>query len=79
MRRMKHRVGQALSQHMVRDWSERIKLMKGQMASRIDGLPNDRWEVQSFKWLPAEVQDASQEYYAFRERGRLVLQWSAKY
>ena len=75
MHRMKIRVQQASLQHKVRSWSERIKSTKASMVRRIDGLPADRWEVQSSKWLPNKVVDNSQEYYAFRERGRPSLRW----
>ena len=39
-------------------------------------LPEDRWEKLSAKWMPAIIDDDTQEYYAFRERGRSLLRWT---
>ena len=78
MRRMKHRATRALIQYPITDWSKRIHGMKVKMVRRIENLPLDRWEVQSSKWLPANVHDDSQEFYAFRDRGRPPLRWNDK-
>ena len=76
MRRMKYRVTRALIQYPITDWSKRIHGMKAKMVRRIENLPLDRWEVKSSKWLPANVHDDSQEFYAFRDRGRPPLRWN---
>ena len=76
MHRMNDRLCQALCQYKVCPWSERIQVMKQKMVSRIEGLPHDRWESLSSKWLPSLVHDDSQEWHAFRERGRPPLRWN---
>ena len=76
MRRMKHRVTKALEQHPVKAWSERLSSMREKYLDRLENLPNARWEVQSTQWVPTEVADVSQEFYAHRLRGRPVLRWN---
>ena len=50
--------------------------MREKYLDRLENLPNARWEVQSTKWVPTEVADVSQEFYAHRLQGRSVLRWN---
>ena len=63
-------------QHPVKLWSERLLDMRKKYLGRLEHLPSIGWEVQSSKWLLAEVPDASQEFRAHRERGRPALRWN---
>ena len=76
MHRMKHRVNQALQQHKILSWSERIQNMKVLMIQRVANLPNDQWEVLTSEWVPNGPIDESQEYFAYRSAGRPILRWN---
>ena len=76
MRRMKHRVENGLRQFNVKVWSERLSIVRAKFFARLESLPEERWEKLSAKWMPAVVNDDSQEYHAFRERGRPLLRWT---
>ena len=76
MKRMKVRVSNGLQQFHVKVWTERLSTVRAKYFARLEKLPEDRWEKLSAKWMPAVVNDDSQEYYAFREQGRPLLRWT---
>ena len=76
MRRMKSRVQNGLQQYHVKSWSERLCIARAKYFARLENLSEDRWEKLSAKWMPSVIDDDSQEYHAFRERGRPLLRWT---
>ena len=79
MRRMKIRVTTALQQFRVPPWEERIEVVRKKYEVRLSLMPNARWEKLSLQWQPAELDDPSQEYRAYRRRGRPLLRWRDHY
>ena len=76
MRRMNNRVQQSLRQFHIRPWSERIVCARKKYNYRLLNLPKDRWEKLSLQWEPKNVQDDSQEHFAYRLAGRPLLRWT---
>ena len=75
MHRMKDRVEDALLRHPVMLWKERIAKYLWKFIVRVKKAPCDQWISLSSKWVPNECEDESNEFYAYRVRGRPYLKW----
>ena len=75
MRRMKHRVDQALRQYPVVWWTRRLADYLWKFAVRVKLSPREPWIVQCCKWEPNLIEDASCEFSPHRDVGRSSLRW----
>ena len=75
MRRMKHRVNQALHQYPVVWWTRRLATYLWKFAVRVKKPPPDCWINQSCGWEPNLIEDAACEYSPYRDVGRPRLKW----
>ena len=75
MRRMNLRVARALGTYPTIWWKTRIAKYLWKFILRVQAAPDNSWIKLASNWEPNECEDAFNEYFAYRSRGRPNLRW----
>ena len=76
MRIMKVKVSNAMHQFYVQPWDKCVQVKRMGNIQRLATMDHGRWEKLLMRWEPNQVQDVSQEYFAYRLPGRPRLRWT---